>query len=548
MVTRSTALLLTAVLALSGTVAQAAPAMKSFDVVLKLRDGAERFALDVSTPGNPLYGKFLTPAEFNARFTPSADQVARVRTFLASSGFTVGDTAEGNRWISVTGSSAGAALRSADVLGVAEDIPAQTAEAPPAPGPCSAFWGQYSQTLPAAYDRTSFPTPICGYNADQLQTAYSVKPSLATGRDGRGVTVAVIGAYASSTMPADTATYASTYGQPPFKSGQYSEKLFKPFGPSTPCGGRSRWHRAQTRDVEAVHALAPGANVLYVGARDCDGGIDEAINWVVQHKPGVIVSNSYGYRGESPPAAQIQKLHSLFVQAAAEGISFAFASGDHGDETVNGLPAQPDYPASDPLVTSVGGTSLAVDQAGGRQFETGWGNSVNHVVAGAYAQPQPGTFAAGSGGGTSTLFAQPDYQRKKVPAALSRRYGGAPMRVSPDVAAVADPNTGFVVGQTVGGQFDLAPTGGTALACPLFAGMLAVAATGRTTPIGFANPLLYKSKAFNDILPTRTPLAVAAPDGTALITFDRDSSLATTFGYDAVTGLGTPSATFSDAP
>jgi subtilase family serine protease len=288
--------------------------------------------------------------------------------------------------------------------------------------------------------------------------------------------------------------------------------------------------------------VAPGAKVLYVGARDCAEGIDEAINWVVQHKPATIVSNSYVYRGENLPAAQIQKTHSLLVQAAAEGIGFTFASGDSGDETVNGLPAQPDYPASDPLATAVGGTSLAVDQTGARQFETGWGTAVNRVVSGAYPLPQPGTFTAGSGGGTSTLFAQPDYQRRKVPSALSRRYGDAPMRVSPDVAAAADPYTGFVVGQTVAGQFGLSTTGGTELACSLFAGIEALASTHRPTPIGFANPLLYslKAAAFHDILPSRVPLGAATPDGSALVTFDRDSSLSTTYGYDAVTGLGTP--------
>ncbi|MFD8498163.1 hypothetical protein [Amycolatopsis sp. NPDC059657] len=163
------------------------------------------------------------------------------------------------------------------------------------------------------------------------------------------------------------------------------------------------------------------------------------------------------------------------------------------------------------------GTSLAIGQAGERQFETGWGTALNRVVAGAYPLPQPGTFTAGSGGGTSTLFAQPDYQRRKVPSALSRRYGGTPMRVVPDVSAVADPYTGFVMGQTVGGQFGLSTTGGTELACSLFAGMEALASTGRATPIGFANPLLYSLKAssFHDILPGRVPLGAATPDPAA---------------------------------
>jgi subtilase family serine protease len=577
----------------------------SFTVALSLRnaDTAERLAAAVSDPASDQYQKYLTPQQFNAQFAPSNDQVARVRKFLTSYGIKVDGVAEANRWVSATGTAAqvnkafgtvietytwrGRTLKApskavtvpssvkADVLAVTglddgallrrpqnRRIKPDTGStgsprnlrveaAQPAPAQCSTFWGQNSQTLPSAYGKTTFPTHICGYSPDQLQSAYEVKPALVGGQNGHGVTVAIIDAYASPTMQADADEYATTFGQPKFAKGQYTEKVFKPFGLQAECGGEEGWNGEETLDVEAVHSLAPGAKIHYVGARDCDQGIAEAINYVVQHKAADIVSNSYGNRGEDIPAAEIAKEHAMLVQAAAEGIGFYFSSGDSGDEvTLGNTPsAQPDYPASDPFATAVGGTSLGIDAAGQYQFETGWGTDVDRVdytkTPPVYTEPVPGSFFFGAGGGTSTLFPQPSYQRGKVPAALSRQFGGAPARVVPDVAAIADPFTGFVIGETLGGQFRLDSIGGTSLACPVFAAIQAVASTGRRTPIGFANPLLYglKSSVYHDVVPSRVPVAVATPSGSALVTFDRDSTLATLFGYDNVTGLGSPRGT-----
>jgi subtilase family serine protease len=576
----------------------------SFSVALSLRnaDAAEQLAAAVSDPASDQYQKYVSPQEFNRRFAPTGDQVTRVRKFLTGYGIKVDGVAEANRWVSaygtvaqinkafgtvvktyswrgrtlkapskavsvptsvkpdilaVTGLDDGATLRRPQSRKIAPngsaniDAKVLPKSSPPPAAQCSNFWGQNTQTLPSAYSKTSFPTYICGYNPDQLQSAYEVKPALAGGQNGHGITVAIIDAYASPTMQADANAYATNFGQPKFTKGQYTEKVFRPFGLQDECGGEEGWNGEETLDVEAVHSLAPGAKIHYVGARDCDQGIDEAINYVVQHKAADIVSNSYGNLGEDIPAAEMAKEHAMFVQAASEGIGFYFSSGDSGDEvTLGNTPsAQPDYPASDPFVTAVGGTSLGVDAANQYQFETGWGTDIDRVdytkTPAAYTAPPPGPFFFGAGGGTSGVFAQPTYQKGKVPAALSRRFGGAPARVVPDVAAIADPYTGFAIGETVNGQFELSSIGGTSLACPVFAGIEALASTGRRAPIGFANPLLYglKAGAYHDVVPSRVPVAVATPSGSALVTFDRDSTLATSFGYDDVTGLGSPRGT-----
>jgi subtilase family serine protease len=574
----------------------ASSALMSITVGLTLRNAtaASAFAMDVSDPQSKNYGHYLTPAQFNARYAPTGATVSAVRKFLVGAGLTVGDVAEGNRWIEATGSVAqldaafqttvntyswrGEALQApataasipsmiaGDVMTVtgldssgklrrpyservSPDITAPHVIAgsakPPKTTVCSTYWAQHKQTVPAAYGSTKFPTYVCGYTGTQIRGAYGLT---STAETGHGVTVAILDAYASPTISSDVNKYATATGGTPLASGQLTQTVFKPFTLQTECGGTAGWGDEQTLDVEAVHSVAPGAAIHYIGAKNCDTGLDDALNYVVQHHSADIVSNSYGYQGEDVPPATMKLDDSLYVQAAAEGIGVYYSSGDSGDEVTLGATtsAQPAFPASDPLVTAVGGTSLAISKSNGYDFETGWGSAHDMIdFAGkdaAYDQPLPGSFIYGAGGGTSTLFAQPAYQKDTVPAALSERYGNAPARVVPDVAAIADPYTGFLIGETIAGTFSLGAIGGTSLACPTFAAIQALASTDRKIAIGFANPLLYSlpATAFHDVKPSRAPIAVASPTGASLTTFDHDSSLQTSYGFDDVTGRGTP--------
>jgi subtilase family serine protease len=562
----------------------------SFRVALRLRDaaGAEGLAQAVSDPNAASYGGYLTPAQFNARYAPSDASVARVRAFLKSSGISVTGVAAGNRWVTASGTVAqvnaafattlksyrwqGHTLKApasavsvpssiaADVLAVSglsdavakpnlrkpNDTPsAAPAAAPTATSPCSTYWNQYQQAMPEAYGRTSFPTYLCGYSPKQLRGAYGISDSVARGQNGHGVTVAIIDAYNSPTMLADANAYADAMGEPEFAAGQYSETVFGPPQLQDECGD---WSTEESLDVESVHSMAPGATVHYFGGADCDTGLDDAANYIVQNRSADLVSNSYGWATEELPADEIQLEHSIYLQAALEGIGFYFSSGDWGDDAArDGVNApEPSYASSDPLVTAVGGTSLAVSKSNGYLFETGWGSMRDFVdysgATGVYTAPLPGTFYAGAGGGVSTLFKEPFYQRGAVPQSLANSRGGAAMRVVPDIAADADPYTGFAYGQTVGGVFTIGGIGGTSLACPLIAGIQADASTHRHFRIGFANPLIYTlgGTAIRDVKPAAAPVAVTRRAATALVTFDMDTTLATTRGYDDVTGLGTP--------
>lgn len=203
--------------------------------------------------------------------------------------------------------------------------------------------------------------------------------------------------------------------------------------------------------------------------------------------------------------------------------------------------------------------------------EAGWGTTSSKLVNGAWTPAPPGAYLYGAGGGTSTVFNEPAYQQGVVPASLAAANGGK-NRVVPDVAMDADPQTGMLIGETqafpatggrpAGNYYGEYRIGGTSLASPLFAGMMALAdqASGRT--IGFANPTLYgtvksdgyvgsshRSGAFHDV--TRHPFSSVRVnynngiDDTAgtsrfLRYTDQTGTLHTTPGYDDVTGIGTP--------
>ena len=162
----------------------------------------------------------------------------------------------------------------------------------------------------------------------------------------------------------------------------------------------------------------------------------------------------------------------------------------------------------------MGGTSLAIGKSDNYKWETSWGTLLDPLAKNGrkWANKLPGKYPTyydgSSGGGVSTLYPQPSYQMGVVPTALAETPPGSstpslssPMRVVPDVSALADPSTGILVGQTTlqpNGKtyaFSLSRIGGTSVACPTFAGIEADAqqAYGQrpTAPLGFANPLIY---------------------------------------------------------
>ncbi|HEY2637106.1 MAG TPA: S8 family serine peptidase, partial [Solirubrobacteraceae bacterium] len=242
-----------------------------------------------------------------------------------------------------------------------------------------------------------------------------------------------------------------------------------------------------------------------------------------------------------------------FLQGEMQGITFLFSSGDDGDEVVASGTLQADYPASDPYVLSVGGTSTGIGSDGSLTLLTGWGTNKYSLSADGSSWTPVG-FLYGSGGGFSSLFNRPSYQDGVVPASAP------PGRAVPDVAMNADPNTGMLIGETQafpdGNKYGEYRIGGTSLASPLFTGMQALhqQTAGRQ---GLLNPSLYAAArrgttAFTDVRPVHTGDGVVRPDYVnsldpsggltySVRTFNQDSSLTTARGWDDVTGIGVPS-------
>ncbi|RJQ89664.1 S53 family peptidase [Amycolatopsis panacis] len=595
-----------------------------FRVYLNLRDqsGAESAAQAVSDPHSPAFRRYLSPDQVRDSFAASDQTVSAVRNWLSGAGFHLGAVPDNRAYVTASGSAdqvqrafavklgkysvKGQTLRAADknlsvpaslsgavlgVIGVDQatrlfkpdhtdgltnpDTPVTQqaggpSTAPPSKGfrnsgPCSAYYGEKTDTTDPAYQGKQLPYAPCGYTPAQLRSAYGLDQAARLGADGKGTTIAIVDAFASPTIYADASEYARRNDPAhPLTKAQFKQHIFPPTpGQEAPdrCDA-SGWYGEETLDVEAAHGLAPGADILYVGGADCqDLSLDTALNYVVAGHKADIISNSYGDTGEDIPADEVKAFNQISLQAVLEGIGVYFSSGDNGDEVARLGSPSPDFSASAPWVTAVGGTSLAVGKDGRRLFETGWETGKSTLTKGVYTPGFPGAFNGGAGGGTSKLFGQPFYQKGIVPDALSTKNqaGGAKGRVVPDISAIADPNTGFLVGQTQtfpdGAYYDQYRIGGTSLASPAFAGVMAVADSLDHVHHGFINPVLYqltsRTSAINDVQHVdgavqRVDFVNGVDASAGLLTSARvldypNLTIHTTKGYDDVTGLGSPS-------
>lgn len=560
--------------------------------------GLAAYAKSVSDPDSAAYGHYLTASQTQAAYGATKAQVAEVTAWLTSSGLKV--TGANAHYLTVTGDVAaaekafGTQLHNYNKSGHTYRAPTGNASAPaslngavltvtgldtapkksshdeelPPPGavfknagPFSTYYGSKTdKKLPDAYGGKA-PYAIQGYTGDQLRAAYG-----AGKYTGKGVRVAITDAFASPYIAQDAARYAKDTGGQKYKKGQLTQVLPDDYNSTVDCDAGG-WYGEETLDVEAVHAVAPDANIVYVGGASCfDNDLLDALNKVVDNHLADIVSNSWGdvEANETPDIAAAYD--QVFQLGAVEGIGFYFSSGDAGDNVASTGVKQADTPGNSPWATSVGGTSLAVGKNDKYQWETGWGTERAPLSAdGKTWTGFPGPYTSGAGGGTSKLYDQPFYQRGVVPDSLALANGGTvKQRVEPDIAAVADPNTGFLVGQTQSYpdgslQYSTYRIGGTSLAAPVIAGVQALSQEARHgIAIGFANPLIYDkygTPVYHDVtdhpLGQGQGLAVVrvdyantfdASEGTivSLRTLGADASLHATVGYDDVTGVGTP--------
>lgn len=582
---------------------------------LRNADAAKAELEAVSDPNSPRYGQYLSSEEFESKYSPSREDSAAVQRYLESEGFTVTHVPRNRLFVTATASAATVERVFATRLGLFEVKPGELRRAPieaarippmiasrvssvlglrtarikpmaivghasatPSQSsvPCPDYLGQdFDTTDPAYGDGYPDPTPIpaCGLTPPRVRKAYGLEEAVAHRNDGGGVKVAIVDAWRSPTLVSDVKAYAAAVDPShPFLDSQITLIDAPSAGdPTVPVD--TGWYSEQAGDIEAVHAIAPGAHIVYVGA--ATNGFDDmlaALNLVVQDNLATLISNSYVSDIDDlggPSDTEVQASDPIFVQAGLKGIGLYFASGDAGDNQCSPdcyIPqsayATPGpavlYPASSPYVTAVGGTSLYLDVNGLPAYETGWETGESILLGSgsnlAWTPSPPGLFFWGAGGGPSHRYPQPKWQRDIVPRSLA---GATPMRVIPDLAMLADPDSGMQCGVTdpSTGTFAVYRNcGGTSLSTPLIAGTMALAEQRAGHRLGFANPLLYgvPRRVFRDIVPTPTPQAIAYPgywtdtEDPSNLTVQRPDgtivphTLHSAPGFDDVTGRGVP--------
>ena len=577
----------------------------SFDLVLSLRNaaGARKLVREVSSPGSKLFHHYLSDAQWVARFGPTKGEVARAESWLRKQGMKIVAVPKDRLVVEARGTAsrverafgtklgyfkvAGHKVRLAtsaitvpssmastvsgtvgvnqyvattsltNKLAAPKSVKAKANQEPPPPAgfrnpqPCSRYWGQKTDTADSGslYAPYTSPLPydICGYKPAQLRGGYGLNTAVSKGDNGSHVGIAIVDAYDSPTLLKDAQRYFRMNDPAhPLASSQFFNDEPASVGNEAECAA-SGWFTEQSLDVESSHSMAPGADILFVGAQDClDSSLLAALNTAVTSGASV-VSDSWGdVAGDLlVDAATKTAFDNTFMLADATGVSVLFSTGDDGDNFADfGLTA-PDYPPSSPFDTAVGGTTLEVNKHNARRAEYGWSTAKQSLCASSTtncgtATTPAGALAwqAGDGAGTSYNYLQPYYQAGVVPSDLALRnenlFGPQPLRVVPDMSMDADAQSGMLIGLTQtfpnGTYYDQFKEGGTSLASPMLAGVIADADQAAGQPLGFLNPALYKAEkqtpsAFNDIL------APTSPNSAAVIRVDYANGVDVGGGY-----------------
>ena len=320
---------------LIGAIDAAEPMQLRVHLAMHNADQAEAELAAISDPDDPRYGQFLSDDEFNARYAPTADDVDAVRRHLEGFGLTVNEIPDNRAYIAVGGAAgdvqrafsttiatyrdgstikhapitdvtlpAAIASRVLTVSGIATPasfaprahvdlIRTDTYRPANAAQGCSDYYGQVRDTSDPPYPGYSPLTAApCGYVPAQLRAAYGFDAAVRSGVDGRSQSIAIIDVYTPPTLLADVQQYVHNHDAThPLSQSQ----LVQLVGPGSPSPVDTGWYEESSLDVEAVHAIAPGAQIVYVGAQSSnDDDIIAAMNVVVSKHLATVISNSYG--------------------------------------------------------------------------------------------------------------------------------------------------------------------------------------------------------------------------------------------------------------
>jgi len=402
------------------------------------------------------------------------------------------------------------------------------------------------------------------FTPTSMQNSYNLLPLYAAGNEGQGVTIAIIDSFGNPNMASDLANFDTQMGLPHMCgepgqacgngiptfthvdwNGNTEVKSPPPTSKGTGLQARDGWTVETALDVEWAHAMAPEANILNVTTNPAETqgvqGLPAMMNaeqFIVDNHQATVITQSFGTTEEAFASTQsLLNLRHAFISAAQSGVTVLASTGDSGTANSGKTPiVNPatipfptvNWPASDPLVTSVGGTYLCTNPV--------TGTSIDSTDPPTNCQTNPGVREIGwidSGGGFSHIFSKPSYQ-DTLPAG-STPIGA--MRGIPDVAFQASSRTGPLVYDTGAGAGGWFIVGGTSCSSPQFAGLVAIADQIAGHGLGLINPTLYTLAAgpnygtyFYDVTTGNNQADPSVPGYPA------------TVGWDPVTGLGTPNA------
>ena len=435
-------------------------------------------------------------------------------------------------------------LQFVPLIVVAPDDPATSASGPPA---C---------TSPAPiHTSASFHC----YTPSQIYAAYGVDALHAEGLTGAGETIVIVDAYGSPTALSDLQFFSSTFGLPspdltivhPSGTPTYSSSMH---------GVQAGWAEETSLDLQWAHAIAPGAKLVLVAANPAETegvqgfpSIFAGEQYAIEHYPGAVISQSFAVTEQSFKSAadtQVAKFDQVYREAVANHVTVLGSSGDSGTLNVVGgqgsssptpIPHPTvNWPSSDPLVTSAGGTWL----------QYGWTWTPSSPTDLTYTST-PGSrteavwnepfLPAATGGGRSVLFGSTSFQSSISSSLLNGARG------LPDLSWNAAVDGGVLVYTSFPGvRVGWHTIGGTSASSPQLAGLIALTnqladQLGKSHHVGYLNPLLYNlpSKDFNDILPQAfgsVTIADNALYGSGI------AGMPTTPGWDLTTGFGSPKA------
>jgi subtilase family serine protease len=390
------------------------------------------------------------------------------------------------------------------------------------------------------------------YDPYQMRTAYGIAPLISAGNTGAGKTILILDAFQSPNIVQELNTYDAFYGLPGLNGlGNAPDPSLGTFTQIAPQGltpfltgdpNMTGWAEEITLDVLWAHAIAPGANIVLDLATDNnDGPLQAALQYAVDNNLADVISQSFGEDETCQGAASTAAWHSTYAEATLKGMTVFASSGDQGaaQPTCDGTSWSQvvSAPASDPLVTGVGGTELHASRY------------CLASVAGCVpaANPLPGTYQSeiawsefgaseASGGGFSKVWSEPSYQQ----GAIHGKQRGVP-DVSYSAAVFHGALTYLNVPGVPAGFYLF---GGTSAGSPQWAAITAIADQAAGHNLGFINAALYKTaqtastyaagfhdvtsgnNSVNEVDSSNNPVSIPGFVAGA--------------GWDPVTGLGSP--------